>query len=218
MGTLLAKMHEITLDAFGYITTRVIASHATNEAYMRFQFQKKLAELDAHGGDASLRRMVEAYVARHGQRLTHAQTPVLCHDDYHEGNILVAEDEANWRVTGSLTWKIRWLAIHCLTSQRQTTIRSRSMPPSGRASWQGMDGCRCAGGTAFSSTSSITPSKGLPNQGLQLTTCSSAALRLPAAVRNQVLDAQELCEGLEMLVAGDAHEAEQAWTGPLGGL
>jgi hygromycin-B 7''-O-kinase len=99
MGTLLAKVHDITLDAFGYITTRVIASHATNEAYMRFQFLKKLAELEAHGGAASLRRRVEAYVARHGELLTHAQTPVLCHDDYHEGNILVAEEEARWRVT-----------------------------------------------------------------------------------------------------------------------
>jgi aminoglycoside phosphotransferase (APT) family kinase protein len=38
MGTLLAKVHAITLDTFGYITTRVSASHATNEAYMRFQF------------------------------------------------------------------------------------------------------------------------------------------------------------------------------------
>jgi aminoglycoside phosphotransferase (APT) family kinase protein len=100
MGTLLAKVHAITLDAFGYITTCVIASHATNEAYMRFQFQKKLAELDAHGGDASLRRRVEEYVARHGELLTHAETPVLCHDDYHEGNVLVAEEGANWRVTG----------------------------------------------------------------------------------------------------------------------
>ncbi len=100
MGTLLAKVHDITLDAFGYITTRVIASHATNEAYMRSQFQKKLAELEAHGGDASLRRTVEAYVARHGDLLTHAHTPVLCHDDYHEGNVLVAEEEASWRVTG----------------------------------------------------------------------------------------------------------------------
>ena len=100
MGTLLAKVHDITLDAFGYITTRVVASHATNEAYMRFQFQKKLAELEEHGGDASLRRMVEAYVSMHGDVLTQAQTPVLCHDDYHEGNVLVAEEEARWHVTG----------------------------------------------------------------------------------------------------------------------
>lgn len=96
----LAKVHDITLDAFGYITTRVIASHATNDAYMRFQFQKKLAEIEAHGGDALLRRTVEEYVSMHGDLLTQAQTPVLCHDDYHEGNVLVAEENARWRVTG----------------------------------------------------------------------------------------------------------------------
>src|SRR5262245_59693126 len=52
MGTLLAKVHGITLDAFGYITTRIAAPHPTNDAYMRAQFQKKLGEFDARGGDA----------------------------------------------------------------------------------------------------------------------------------------------------------------------
>jgi aminoglycoside phosphotransferase (APT) family kinase protein len=100
MGTLLAKVHGITLDAFGYITTRVMVAHPTNEAYMRAQFQKKLAEFEAHGGDAALRHTVEAYVETHSELLTHVPTPVLCHNDYHEGNVLVAEEEATWRVTG----------------------------------------------------------------------------------------------------------------------
>jgi aminoglycoside phosphotransferase (APT) family kinase protein len=54
MGALLAKVHGITLDAFGYITTRITAPHPTNDAYMRSQFQKKLVEFDAHGGDVPL--------------------------------------------------------------------------------------------------------------------------------------------------------------------
>ena len=100
MGTLLAKVHGVTLDAFGYITIGVIASHPTNEAYMRSQFQKKLVEFDAHGGDPALRRTVEEYVETHNDLLTQARIPVLCHDDYHEGNVLVAEAEGKWRVTG----------------------------------------------------------------------------------------------------------------------
>jgi aminoglycoside phosphotransferase (APT) family kinase protein len=100
MGTLLAKIHGIALDAFGYITTRVMTPHPTNDAYMRSQFEKKLAEFDAHGGDAALRRTVEEYVETHRDLLTQAPTPVLCHDDYHEGNVLVAEEGGKWRVTG----------------------------------------------------------------------------------------------------------------------
>ncbi len=100
MGTLLAKVHGIALDAFGYITTRVNAPHPTNEAYMRSQFHKKLVEFDAHGGDAALRRTVEEYVETHSDLLTQVRTPVLCHDDYHEGNILVDEEGGKWRVTG----------------------------------------------------------------------------------------------------------------------
>jgi aminoglycoside phosphotransferase (APT) family kinase protein len=100
MGTLLAKVHGVTLDAFGYITTGGMASHPTNEAYMRSQWQKKLEEFDAHGGDAALRRTVEEYVETHRDLLTQARTPALCHNDYHEGNVLVAEEEVKWRVTG----------------------------------------------------------------------------------------------------------------------
>jgi hygromycin-B 7''-O-kinase len=32
--------------------------------------------------------------------LTQARTPVLCHDDYHPGNVLGAVEEGKWRVTG----------------------------------------------------------------------------------------------------------------------
>jgi len=100
MGALLAKIPGITLEAFGYITTGVAVPHPTNEAYMRAQFQKKLVEFAAHGGDAALRRTVEEFVEKHGDLLTDVRTPVLCHDDYHEGNVLVAEEAGKWHVTG----------------------------------------------------------------------------------------------------------------------
>jgi hygromycin-B 7''-O-kinase len=47
-----------------------------------------------------LRRAVEEYVERHSDLLTQIRTPVLCHDDYHEGNVLVDVVENKWRVTG----------------------------------------------------------------------------------------------------------------------
>jgi len=100
MGTLLAKVHGLPFDAFGYITTGVMAPHPTNEAYMRFQFQKKLAEFEARGGDAAIRRAAAEYVETHRDLLPQAGTARLCHNDYHEGNILVAEEEGTWRVTG----------------------------------------------------------------------------------------------------------------------
>jgi len=100
MGTLLAKVHGVPLDAYGYITTGVVSSHPTNEAYMRFQFQKKLAEFEALGGDAALGRTVAEYVETHSGFLSHAGAPALCHNDYHEGNVLVAEEAGTWRVTG----------------------------------------------------------------------------------------------------------------------
>ena len=68
---------------------------------MRSQFEKKLAEFETRGGDAALRRTAAEYVETHHDLLAHAGAPVLCHNDYHEGNILVAEEEeGTWRVTG----------------------------------------------------------------------------------------------------------------------
>ena len=100
MGALLAKVHGVPFDVFGYITTGVLSPHPTNEAYMRFQFQKKLAEFEALRGDATLGRTVAEYVETHGGFLSHADAPALCHNDYHEGNVLVVEQDGAWRVTG----------------------------------------------------------------------------------------------------------------------
>lgn len=100
LGGLLAGIHQISLDAFGYITTRVINAHATNEAYMQFQFAKKLGELDALGGNVVLRNHIAYYVAQHAAVFTRATQPVLCHNDLHEGNVLVASTDGRWRITG----------------------------------------------------------------------------------------------------------------------
>jgi hygromycin-B 7''-O-kinase len=100
LATILARIHTVTFDEFGYITTGVIDPHPTNAAYMRFQFEKKLKEFSALGGERSLHCGIEAYVKMHNGVLNDCQTPVLCHDDFHEGNVLVSEELGHWRVTG----------------------------------------------------------------------------------------------------------------------
>jgi len=170
MGALLSKIHRITLAAFGYITTRITASHPTNDAYMRSQFQKKLVEFDVRGGDAVLRRTVEEYVETHHDLLTQARTPVLCHDDYHPGNVLVAVEKGKWHVTGVVDVENACPQIPCSTSRRPTTTRSNRMKPSERASLQGTASYRATGESESSCTSSIMPSSygiGSPQSGIE---------------------------------------------------
>jgi len=92
LGRHLRSIHEVTFDAFGYLYDQVIDPHPTNRAYMTSQFAKKLAEFRRFGADADLARGVEKFVADRGDALDVCEVAVLCHNDYHEGNILVRDD------------------------------------------------------------------------------------------------------------------------------
>jgi aminoglycoside phosphotransferase (APT) family kinase protein len=79
----------------------VVEGHATNLAYMRFQFDKKLREFDEHGGDRDLRRRIERYVSERGDELLTAPAqPAFCHNDCYYGNVLVLPEQDGWRVSG----------------------------------------------------------------------------------------------------------------------
>lgn len=100
MGHLLAVMHDIGQDAYGYLTTHILDPQPTNTAYMRRQFTKKLCEYAEHGGDPALTAAMNRHVAQHAHLFAACKAPVLCHNDFHEGNVLVAPTGDRWQVTG----------------------------------------------------------------------------------------------------------------------
>jgi len=102
MGAILAALHRIGQDAFGYLSsTTVLAPQPTNTAYMTGQFGKKLRDFADLGGDAKLGAAVERHVAERTALFAACDRPVLCHNDFHEGNILVDRDQRrDWQVTG----------------------------------------------------------------------------------------------------------------------
>jgi hygromycin-B 7''-O-kinase len=95
-GELLARIHRIPQPAYGYLTDQVLEPLPTNELYMARQFAKKLKEFEELGGDPELQQRIAAYVAEHP--VTADVTPVLCHNDFHEGNLLV--DPETWQLNG----------------------------------------------------------------------------------------------------------------------
>jgi hygromycin-B 7''-O-kinase len=106
VGVLLRMLHAVTFDAFGYIgTTGVFESHPTNSAYMRFQFEKKLREFGELGGAEELHRTIERYVTERVELLTGCPRATLCHDDCHEGNILLLPTGDGWRISGLLDFE-----------------------------------------------------------------------------------------------------------------
>ena len=101
MGEILATFHSIGQDAFGYVTDRILDPQPTNTAYMTGRFAEKLREFAEHGGDGALHDAVERHVAERTELFAHCDRAVLCHNDFHEGNILVErDDQHHWRVTG----------------------------------------------------------------------------------------------------------------------
>ncbi|GAB2561718.1 phosphotransferase family protein [Kribbella endophytica] len=86
-GALLGRIHRIRQPAYGYLTDQVLEPLPDNEQYMARQFAKKLREFEELGGDAGLHARITEYVAEHP--VVADVSPVLCHNDFHEGNLLV---------------------------------------------------------------------------------------------------------------------------------
>lgn len=87
----------------GVLLAGVPAPKPDNTAYMTAQFTKKLREFTELGGDGALHDTIERYVAANAGLFAGCTAPVLCHNDFHEGNILIernATPATGWRITG----------------------------------------------------------------------------------------------------------------------
>ncbi len=102
LGRLLAELHRITAAAWGYVTTGVIDRQPTNTAYTLGQFETKLRRYGTLGGDPALGDAIARHVRRHAGLLAACTRPALCHNDFHDGNVLVDGIGDGMRVTGYL--------------------------------------------------------------------------------------------------------------------
>jgi aminoglycoside phosphotransferase (APT) family kinase protein len=100
LGASLARVHRIALDGFGYLTTHILEPEPTNSAYMHRQFDKKLAEFAALGGDPALHAAVESRLIERAGLFQNCAGAALCHNDFHEGNVLVTKQAGGWTLTG----------------------------------------------------------------------------------------------------------------------
>ena len=98
LGQLIACVHRIPQPAYGYLTDQILDPLPDNDQYMRRQFAKKLGEFVELGGDHTLHDAIREYVDQRQGLFAASQSAVLCHNDFHEGNVLV--DPETWRVTG----------------------------------------------------------------------------------------------------------------------
>lgn len=100
LGRLLAAMHHITAPRWGYVTTRIVGAKPSNTAYMLDQFGTKLDRFADLGGGSALAGAIERHVHRRADLFAACPAPVLCHNDFHDGNVLVTRVGQEWRVSG----------------------------------------------------------------------------------------------------------------------
>ncbi|MCP2336264.1 phosphotransferase family protein [Actinomadura rupiterrae] len=100
MGRILASIHRRRMDAFGYIVDGVYEPVPTNTEYMTSHFTRHLRTFRDRSNDPDLVQRIQKYVDQRTDLWRLCDTPVLCHNDFHEGNVLVDKTPDGWHVTG----------------------------------------------------------------------------------------------------------------------
>lgn len=90
MGRTLRAVHGVRVERFGPIDGPLESS---NEAYVGGQLDLRLAQFTEFGGDPGLHAELSAYVGRNRHLLARCDSPVLCHNDFHERNVMVAGED-----------------------------------------------------------------------------------------------------------------------------
>jgi hygromycin-B 7''-O-kinase len=89
IGEIQAAMHRIAMSAFGYLTTEILDPVPDNTTYMGRQFARLL---DVFDGPPDVCDAIRARVAASVALFAGCTGAVLCHNDLHEGNVLVDDD------------------------------------------------------------------------------------------------------------------------------
>jgi aminoglycoside phosphotransferase (APT) family kinase protein len=106
IGKMLRELHRLPMNAFGYIGPNgIVTEHATNQAYLSVQFDRKLKEFTERGGAVELAKRVAGHVARSAHLLHECTRPVFCHNDLHAGNLLADFTAGSLHLTGVLDFE-----------------------------------------------------------------------------------------------------------------
>jgi aminoglycoside phosphotransferase (APT) family kinase protein len=94
MGALLRRLHAIPMTAYGYIGgAGILAPQAANANSMQVAFAAAFRHFREQGADEDLAQRLEQHVRVRAHVLAASAGPVLCHDDFQQGNVLVVRGE-----------------------------------------------------------------------------------------------------------------------------
>lgn len=95
MGELLRRIHAVPMAAYGYLRgggiDRPVSAHAD---YMTSAFEDVFRRFRNLGGEPDLARRLQHLAEGSFDLLDGGDGAVLCHDDFHQGNVLALRDDA----------------------------------------------------------------------------------------------------------------------------
>lgn len=95
MGELLRGIHAMAMPAYGYVFGHGIDRPiSTNADYMTSAFEDVFRRFRDLGGDADLGRRLRQLAEGNFGLLQQSSNAVLCHDDFHQGNVLALRGDA----------------------------------------------------------------------------------------------------------------------------
>lgn len=95
MGALIRRTHDIPMYTYGYLLADGVSTpFSDNLSFMQHSFERVDQAFREQGGDESLARRLAALADAEMHHAAHSAGPVLCHDDFHQGNVLAVRDAA----------------------------------------------------------------------------------------------------------------------------
>jgi aminoglycoside phosphotransferase (APT) family kinase protein len=102
MGALLRRLHDVAMPRHGYLLEADVAEpFDANAPRMAAAFEAKFRDFRGWGGDPALCARIERFVATRAEALAECDRAVLCHNDFHPGNVLADQrTDGGWRLSG----------------------------------------------------------------------------------------------------------------------
>ncbi|NUP49513.1 MAG: aminoglycoside phosphotransferase family protein [Catenulispora sp.] len=100
MGQLMAQFHAIGQEAYGFLTSEIMDPQPTSEAHMKAVLAEASRLYLDETGDRDTYEEAHAYVAERADLFNLCDGPVLVHNDFHEGNVMVEQTPGGPLVTG----------------------------------------------------------------------------------------------------------------------
>jgi hygromycin-B 7''-O-kinase len=105
IGAMQRKLHEVTFDRFSLLIDVAADGHDDNVGLMAERTAAALAEFREHSGSESMAAMLERHFAVNSMLFARCKQAVLCHNDFHEANVLVDLAQGEIKISGLIDFE-----------------------------------------------------------------------------------------------------------------